>query len=341
MNNQDRCLHLIKEAISDFKLDLSGLTIYTEAATGYPGLTPIIALAANAQSVIAVARSSHYGSEDEAIGNVEIIAHKIGAQHRIIFSRNRLKHIEKADIITNTGFVRPINAEMVALMKPTAVVPLMVETWEHRPEDVDLIACAEKGILVLGTNEIGRRLNIFQYVGELVIKLLHELDIEIANSLFAIIGNDHFGTHALLALRNAQAGPTMYVTPGDHNTLMRNADAIIVAEDRPTTMLFSDDSPITAGELKELAPFTTVVQIKGMIDRAALTRAGIPFIPREDRGPLHMGFTLDHLGPKPGIRLRTAGLKVGEAMARARIEGMSVETAKGFALKSSPAMDFV
>ena len=36
----------------------------------------------------------------------------------------------EADVVTNSGHVRPIDAETVAWMKPTAVVPLMYEAWE-------------------------------------------------------------------------------------------------------------------------------------------------------------------------------------------------------------------
>ena len=61
--------------------------------------------------------------------------------------------VAQADIITNSGHVRPIDAEMIGWMKPTAVIPLMYEAWEFRDADLDLAACQRRGIVVAGTNE--------------------------------------------------------------------------------------------------------------------------------------------------------------------------------------------
>ena len=37
--------------------------------------------------------------------------------------------VSRADIVTNLGFVRPIDKRFISYMKSTAVVPLMFETW--------------------------------------------------------------------------------------------------------------------------------------------------------------------------------------------------------------------
>ena len=46
------------------------------------------------------------------------------------------------------------------------------------------------------------------------------------------------------------------------------------------------------------------------------------------------------VGSLPVMELFTAGLKVGEVMARARISGMNVIEAAKYSLNNSPAMDF-
>ena len=45
--------------------------------------------------------------------------------------------LEDADIVTNSGHLRPLDEEAVGRMKPGAAIPLMYEAWELRPDDVD------------------------------------------------------------------------------------------------------------------------------------------------------------------------------------------------------------
>ena len=58
--------------------------------------------------------------------------------------------IAGADIVTNLGFVRPIDEPLLSKLGPQAVVSLMWETWEHRPEELDRDACKRLGIANTG-----------------------------------------------------------------------------------------------------------------------------------------------------------------------------------------------
>jgi hypothetical protein len=53
-----------------------------------------------------------------------------------------------------------------------------------------------------------------------------------------------------------------------------------------------------------------------------------------------MSYQPDQLGPRPVLELYAAGLRVGQAMATARLRGRSLEEATSFALRTSPAMAF-
>ena len=85
----------------------------------------------------------------------------------LLGSRND-ERIGSADIVTNLGFVRPINGEFLRRLKPTAVIPLMFETWEYRHADLDLSECRRLGIAVLGTNEHHPDLKILENIGKLL-----------------------------------------------------------------------------------------------------------------------------------------------------------------------------
>lgn len=348
VNNRTRVLHVVKEAIKDFALNLTDLVIYTEAATGYPGYTPIIAAMARAKKVFAITKDSKYGSKEKVLDITYDLANAVGVEDKIkvVFDYDS-DDIAQAGIITNTGFVRPIDRWMIESMKETAVVPLMFEAWEHRQEDVDLVACNENNIMVMGTDERDERLRMFEYLPYLCLKQLLNHDIEICDSKIVVVGEgvhfNHIISSRLMPLATCyqmNVFATSLVNKKLQEPYLKNVDAIIIADDKPRRLHIGEKGDITAKELKTLSPYITVLQLKGRIDRKDLDKYDIPYMPKEDRGAKHMGFTLNDLGPKPSIRLTVAGLKVGEAMARARLEGKNIGEAKEAALANSPAQDF-
>ena len=95
-------------------------------------LTPAIALAAGADEVIAVSRDSAFGSVTENLAAAASAAALFDSTDRLtcVNGRPDSEHVRRADIITNLGFIRPIDAALIADAKPTAAVPLMCEAWE-------------------------------------------------------------------------------------------------------------------------------------------------------------------------------------------------------------------
>jgi len=108
--------------------------------------------------------------------------------------------IKKADIVTNLGFLRPIDKNFLSYLKPTAVIPLMYETWEFREHDLDLNECWKKGVPVLGTNEEHEALRIFDYVGHLCLKKLYEAEVEVFRSKIVLVGDNLFGKNIVKTL---------------------------------------------------------------------------------------------------------------------------------------------
>src|SRR6266850_7410006 len=140
--NPRRLARLIDEAVDRCRLDLSGLVVLTEAATGSYAVTPVLAAKAGADQVFALARSSVHGSVEAVCADTRALADLLGVERAIeIITTKTAVVVGAADIVTNSGHVRPIDTETVAWMKPSAVVPLMYEAWEFRETDVDLGAC--------------------------------------------------------------------------------------------------------------------------------------------------------------------------------------------------------
>src|SRR3954451_5381304 len=164
-----RLVRLMRAAVDRCDLDLKGLTVLTEAASGAYVVTPVLAAMAGAD-VLAVAAGNAYSSDEEIRELTLGIARLAGVMDRIeLVVGKDAAIIGSADIVTNSGQVRPIDAETVSHLKPSAVVPLMYESWEYREADLDLEACRARGIAVAGTNERHPAVDVFSYLGEMAL----------------------------------------------------------------------------------------------------------------------------------------------------------------------------
>jgi len=129
----------MEESIARCRLNLETLTVLTEAATGAYVVTPVLAAMAGADQVFAISRDSRFGRAAEAAAETQELARKAGVDRYIqIIPCATTEVIGIAHIVTNSGHVRPIDAEKIAAMRPGAVVPLMYENWEFRSSDIDL-----------------------------------------------------------------------------------------------------------------------------------------------------------------------------------------------------------
>jgi hypothetical protein len=331
----------VRRSVKHFQLDLRGLTVLTEAASGYFACTPLAAALGGAFRVIAVGRDSRFGTFKEVGDGIMDHARALGVEKQIIL-RNKIlpEDIRSADIVTNLGFMRPIDAAFMAMMKPTAVIPLMYESWEFRPSDLDAGAAKKAGIPVMGTDEGPKGADTFKYCGALTLKLLFEAGIEVHGTRIAVISRDKFGKEAIRALREAGASTVLLKELGSASArrALESRDAIVLAS-LDANVLLGKDGQLKWSELARLSPGITVVQICG-VARCGEPHPGVTCVPDTELEPVRMYRTLAYLGPRPVVDLNVAGLKVGEVLARARLAGKSPAAAKRDALKKAPAMKF-
>ena len=307
-----RLSELMQEAVERCRLDLSGLTVLTEAASGAYSVTPVLAALGGAERVLAMTRPTRYGTVDAITAETRQLARISGVEDSIevITSLNH-ELIAQADLITNSGHVRPIDATMIASMKTGAVVALMYEGWEFRPDDLDLDACRRAGVPVGGTNERHPQVDVFSYLGLMAVMLLLEAGVAVYRSTILLLCDNPFRDFIEGRLRAAGA----YVETTDRIELARGDrfDAVVVS-------LTPTSRPVIGQhEAKTIAdrwPGVIVGQLWGDVDRGACASAGLPvWRPHEPR-PGHMGILLSDLGPEPIVRLQSGGLKAGEALWR-------------------------
>jgi len=331
---------LIEDSIERVGLDLEGLVVFTEAASGNYLVTPIIAAMAKAKKVYALTKDSPYGKASQIQQLTHSFAELCGVGERIeIVFQKEPRLIGEADIVTNLGFVRPIDARLVSKMKETVVVPLMYESWEVRQEDIDIAACHERGIPVLGTDEGHPDVKAFDFCGLLCMKMLLSLDVEVRGNRIVVVSSDRFGQAIQRTLLGC--GARVYIVDELRSEESRahlvDSDALVIASYRSTDTFVGQRGHITARELVHLSPGISVIQFAGKAEIEDLHKEKIPFSPRREVGPFRMGMSLSYLGPKPVIDLHTAGLKVGEALAVARLAGLDRRQAEVIAIRNAPA----
>jgi hypothetical protein len=332
---------LADDLIGRYSLDLSGLRVLTEAASGSYLYTPLLAALAGAEQVFAWTRDSRFGSAGDVRADTERVAREWGVADRVEVTAGRpADHVRAADVITNSGFVRPIDSAMVQAMKPTAVVPLMWETWEFRDADLDLAACRAKGVLVLGTREGAPPCDMRGYAAAMGVKLAFELGVEVHRSRILLLGaQPTLGGPIHDALAALGAEVTWVGAPYDDlaGVALEDLDAIIVAEHQSDVALLGGD-----GARLDPArnPSLAVGVVAGNVDADALRAAGVRVVPDHVRPAGYMSYQPSELGPLPVLDLYAAGLKVGQEMARARLAGLAGDDALAAVLERAPAMDF-
>lgn len=325
--NLERCARLAREAIAALELDLRGLVVLTEAATGAYALTAGIAALAGADRVLTLSGDSAYGSAVAARAATDAAAAALcgpsGPQALEHLSGREDPRVGDADIVTNLGFVRPVDAALTARLKPTAAVPLMWETWEFRPEDLDLAACRAAGLPVLGTDEAHPCVGTVRYIGLLALRLLLDLEVEVLRSRVCVIGFHDFGDAIEAAL--SAAGATVSRPAASTDAILAavaGADAVVLAEHRRRDTLLAHGGLVDPAALVAAAPGLAVAHVCGGADRDALVAAGVRCAPERFAPISYMSVRTDALGPRPLIDLHTAGLAVGAALARARRAGL-------------------
>jgi hypothetical protein len=337
--NPYRIKKLIDEAIKVNKLDLTDLIVFTEAASKNYVVTPIIAAKAGAK-VYAVTSDSQYGKAKDIEEYTHNFAQFCGVRSKIeVISEKKQEIINQVNIITNLGFVRPIDKIFVEMLNRNAVIPYMCEAWEYREGDIDIEACKSKNIPVMATNEDALGLEVFNNVGFLCIKMLFELEIEVYKCRIVIVSGDKFGKviEKYLKIIGADVYLIENLRYEENRRYLEECDALVVADYKSDQTFIGKNAQITGKELIELSRKISIVQFAGDVDIHELDEYNIPFFPRKKVGKSRMGITLAELGPKPLIDLHCAGLKVGEIMAKARLSGKNIEETQMLTLKLSPA----
>jgi hypothetical protein len=317
-------------------IDLSDIRVLTEAATGPFATTAVIASLAGASEVIAVTRDSRWGTANDAIRAVRSLAEFTGVAERIRFFQGNPRDVANGcDLVTNLGFVRPIDRAMIEIIGAMSAVALMWEPWEFRDGEIDLVASRERGVPVVATAETHPQVRTFDYLGPTVGRLLLNDGIELVRSRVLVLGSDPFGgavaewlaaAGAIVARGDADNWASLVVdTPTPF-------DAVIIAEHRDHKSIIDSRHSVALDKLHQSG--SPVVRVAGAIDRQALQSHRVALLPDVDVSRGFMAVTTAYAGARPVVDLHAAGLKAASLAVRARRAGASREAAIAEAVAS-------
>jgi len=305
---------LAREAAQSVQLDLHGAVVITEAATGAYSVTAPLAAWAGAE-VVALARPSRYGTLEQAAASVAKVADilGVGAQVSVVDALGA-EELRAADVVTNSGHLRPLSRALLKQLKPGAVVPLMFEAWEVEAgrHDVDLVALRDLGIEHAGTNERHPAIDVFSYLGPMAVFALHQAGFPVYRTRIAVWCDNPFRSYIVDGLERMGA----YVHPAALlEELLESPDGapfevLLVAVTPTGRPVLSDD----VERLVRRSPEVTVVQYWGDVDRESLHEHDVQCWPVTAPAAGHMAVLPSAIGFDPIVRLQAGGLKVAEIL---------------------------
>lgn len=321
----------LQHIIQDLNIQLEGDSVLTEAASEAYACTPVLAALAGAE-VHAFARDSKYGTATDCINEVQALAELCGVSGRIHFhtEKNEMPW-ERATVITNSGKLRPLDSTILERISSSCRIPLMFEAWEFRSQDLDLDFCKLKGIRVAGTNEKHPQVDVFGYLGDLVVRLIQDAKQTPYRNKFIVVSNNDFTPYLCKPLVNMSVGVGVYC-PLEYKSKIENLGATYLGDWNATEI--PDVWKSAAAMIYTGSPFSEnlwgnfpllnfnvwkslnsplLLRFAGDVGEADLIQHEINFHP-ENIPAGHMGILPSAIGWDPIIRLQAGSLKVAELM---------------------------
>ncbi len=325
--------HKIEQAVQRLDLNLKGKTVLTEAATGAYVVTPILAALAGAK-VYAFTKTTRYGTVDEVkkLTYDLLKQFSIDESQLIIIDELTADIISKADIITNSGHLRSLNADKLQHAKKGAVIPLMYEAWEWRDGDLDLDFCNQNSIKVGATNERHPYVDVFNYLGDMALKMIFDAGLCPYKNNFILLCNNDFGPFIAKVLSKVCDNLGVIDTAENKANYeglkidwlgnfpdftatekYKNAEGIIfTAYPFENTWIGKNNTPISIQKLKEEFENPFILRYAGHISEEDCNNE-IRFHPQHVHAG-HMGILPSAIGFDPIVRLQSGGLKVGQLL---------------------------
>jgi len=326
LNNKhevNRAIKIIKQYNEILSFNLCGFTVFTEVGSNNYLYSPIIPLLCGADHVFAFVKDTKFGKAEKIKKECIEIADFLGISDKLTIGENDFVYewLSKADIITNSGMLRPLDKNKLSYIKKGAVIPLMFEAWEFRESDLDLTESKKLGIKIAGTWENHPKIRVFDSVKMLCLKMAFEAGYEIQGNTIFVWSDDHFGELILDSFKSNGAKKCYLSTDKSLlNNVISQVDFIFFADYDGKENLFD---LIDFKNHTELSHNFGIVHLFGDINVHLFKNLGINIYPDFNGNAEQMSFTLSHVGLLPILKLQVAGYRVAYEMLKNQITSIS------------------
>ena len=207
----------------------------------------------------------------------------------------------------------------------------MYEAWEWRDADLDLQYCKTRGIQIGATNERHEDVDVFNYLGDMAMKLIFDAGITLYKNYFTLICNNDFGPFIAKVISTNCAGLAVcdleenkykydglnidwignfpnFETPEKY----KKSEAIIfTAYPFDQIWIGNENASVSIKKITESFEHPYILRYCG--DIAEECKSEFRVYP-ENVHSGHMGILPSAIGYDPIIRLQSGGLKVGEML---------------------------
>lgn len=323
----------LHRTVKALDLNLRGKTVVTEAASGPYVVTPVLAALAGAK-VYAFTRNTRYGSVQDIFAETRKLIAECSFMDLDITLVEELSPeiISEADLITNSGHLRPLDEAKLKYAKDGLVIPLMYEAWEWRDEDMEIDYIRKRGFALGATNERHPDVDVFNYLGDMALKLIFDAGSCPYNNRFILVCNNDFGPYIAKVLARNCAGLLVIDEDKSQNKykdipidwmggfpevtipeVYKDAEAVIFTAYPFTQEWIGNNHPVSLNSLNEQLSDPYILRYCGDLYVEDFKQAGVRFYPPHVTSG-HMGVLPSAVGFDPIIRLQAGGLKAGEAL---------------------------
>ena len=323
----------IIDIIRSLDLNLKGRVVLTEAATGHYMVTPLIASLSGASKVFAFAKNTRYGTADFVFSQFQNIIKDFSIENISFTDHLTPAIISQADIITNSGHLRPLDRDKLQYVNAKAVISLMYEKWELREEDIDIGFCKKNNIKVGATNERHKKIDVFSYLGDMAMKLIFDSGLCLYNNKFILLCNNDFGPFIAKTLSKVCSALGVIAPLKDKPKYMnlkvdwlsdfltikipedyKDSQAVVFTAYPFNEKWIGDESaPVPVKKIKEQLSSPLILRFAGDIDITIAQQNGLQYYPSDVKSG-HMGILPSDIGLSPILRLQAGGLKVAECL---------------------------
>jgi hypothetical protein len=318
---KDSVLNISKK----FDLDLSGQRILTEAASEVFSCTPLLGALGGAEKITCLGKNSKYGKFSKVQKQIRSFAEDLNINTRVFEFKKRkdfkAKNEASYDIVTNLGFVRPLEGEILESVE-NGIVALMCESWEVRKQDISIGEAIEKGCSIVGINEEHSLIDLFSKMPFICIYKMIESSMDPAEVNTLVFGRrnwadnfENFFRKNNFKIQILGVNDARKCKREERLRILEQSDVLIV-DSYPSDIKLGEElteNPFSLEEFREgcIGP-KLIIQFKGGVSEKLGSLEDVKLLPEVPVSWDRMAYTAQEIGVQPVIKLHAGGLKTAE-----------------------------